>query len=134
VIDVPADPMPIRVKLRVQFTNYLNGELGGELDSLLAPGVPVLDTVSTCNETYCVRAAIVQTLNMSNTLITSDTVCLSDRCGASQDRLKSPTTLAPATRTKRIPPPVAGPEATMRSFVRPDSTGIRPSLRPPVHP
>jgi hypothetical protein len=103
VLQVPADPMPVRTKLGLQMANYPDGALieGSANGVLLSPGIPFVDTLTSCGKDYCLTEAVVQSLNVNNVVMTSDTVCLSDRCGASQNRVRKPTTPLPAVRPKR---------------------------------
>ena len=135
VVDVPADPMPVRTKLRIQFANYPGQDFsqGSAFDSLLVAGVPVTDTVATCNQTYCFTAAAVQSLNSSNVVMTSDTVCLSDACGASQNRFRIPMKVTPQTNvrpsTGSVPRPISSPHVA-----RSDSISLRHPPFSPSHP
>lgn len=52
--------------------------------------------------------AVVQSMNLNNVVMTSDTICLSDRCGASQNRFRRPPTLSPGNKPRRPPTPVLG--------------------------
>jgi hypothetical protein len=135
VLQVPADPMPVRTKLGLQMANYPDGALtqGGANGLLLSPGIPFVDTLTTCGKDYCLKEAVLQSLNVNNVVMTSDTVCLSDRCGASQNRVRRPATPLASDRPKR-PASTEANSVAPTSVPQPDSILRRRPSPMPFHP
>jgi hypothetical protein len=135
VLQIPVDPMPVRTKLGLQMANYPDGALtqGGPNGLLLSPGIPFVDTLTACGRDSCLKEAVLQSLNVNNVVMTSDTVCLSDRCGASQSRVRRPATPLATDRPKR-PASTDANSVAPKSVPQPDSILRRRPSPMPFHP
>jgi hypothetical protein len=87
-LEIPADPLPVRTRVRLLYGDYPTGAFHGDAFSFLLPQhVAVADTLPYhCGPEYCLRAAVLETRNTSNIIMTSDTTCFSDRCNSSLNR------------------------------------------------
>jgi hypothetical protein len=85
VLEIPADPIPGGVRIRVRYADYPSGPFHGDANTaLLPPHTAITDTLPYhCGPEYCLRATILESWTPYNLLVKSDTTCFSDACGGS---------------------------------------------------